>query len=355
MNASRKYNRVSSSSVETLLIRGEKRINKKDEDSAEISPNAKEMSQDLRKKLRALSSPTQENSPFSGLNTDLGEEPTLRMIRQILKAFGVDIKEVPKPSKDSTPQQNNDIHGMVASISAANDDSEPFIAGDNTWTRSVHISNFVAETENTFFSTTGLVKTEDGREIAFNVDVEMSRSFMSSTEIYYKQKTSIPMIDPLVVNLAPGVTSISDQKFFFDLDSDGTEEELNELSAGSAFLALDKNGDGEINNGKELFGTQTGDGFAELAAYDDDKNGWIDENDDIFKKLRLYTKDSNGNTKLIDLSESGIGAIHLGSASTEFSLNESLTNKTNAQIRKTGIYLKENGSAGTIQHVDFAL
>ncbi|MDI6602302.1 MAG: hypothetical protein QME46_11105 [Thermoanaerobacteraceae bacterium] len=38
----------------------------------------------------------------------------------------------------------------------------------------------------------------------------------------------------------------------------------------------------------------TGNGFQELMQFDDDSNSWIDENDDIFDKLRIWTKDSDG-------------------------------------------------------------
>jgi hypothetical protein len=45
--------------------------------------------------------------------------------------------------------------------------------------------------------------------------------------------------------------------------------------------------DGRVNDGRELFGPRTGDGFAELAAYDDDGNNWIDENDGIHDNLSI--------------------------------------------------------------------
>ena len=38
------------------------------------------------------------------------------------------------------------------------------------------------------------------------------------------------------------ILAVSDQKFFFDLDCDGEEEEISSLQAGSGFLALDLNG-----------------------------------------------------------------------------------------------------------------
>ena len=92
---------------------------------------------------------------------------------------------------------------------------------------------------------------------------------------------------------------LSDQTFYFDLDADGEEEEISMLK-GSGYLALDKNEDGIINDGSELFGTGNGDGFADLARYDEDGNGWIDENDSIWSKLKIWCKDENGNDVMDD-------------------------------------------------------
>ena len=103
-----------------------------------------------------------------------------------------------------------------------------------------------------------------------------------------------------------------------------------------------------------MFGTKSGDGFADLAKYDEDGNGWIDENDRIFKRLKVWTKDKEGQDKLIDLKSADVGAIYLGSANTQFHLNDA-TNNTNAVIQKTGVFLRESGSAGTVQHVDLAV
>ncbi len=57
----------------------------------------------------------------------------------------------------------------------------------------------------------------------------------------------------------------------------------------------------------------------------------------------------------MDLKSADVGALYLGNASTEFSLNEMETNKTNGVIRSTGVYLKESGGVGTMQHVDLAV
>lgn len=218
-------------------------------------------------------------------------------------------------------------------------------------------SYYYAEQENTTFSTTGTVKTADGREIEFNLSMTMSRSFEEAYtgSVAFGAANSQPnLCDPLVINLNTTSANVTDQKFYFDLDADGKLDQISNLSAGSGFLALDKNGDGIMNNGQELFGTQSGDGFADLAAYDDDGNGWIDENDAIFDKLRIWTKDASGKDVLCAIGKAGIGAIYLGNTQTEFSLNSAKDNSTNALVRKTGIFLYENGGCGTIQHLDMA-
>ncbi|MDD6811069.1 MAG: hypothetical protein PUD93_04275 [Lachnospiraceae bacterium] len=210
-----------------------------------------------------------------------------------------------------------------------------------------------SESETTSFSTNGVVKTADGREITFGLELEMSRSFTQ----YYKENYSYTVseyADPLVINLDSNIAELSDQKFFFDLDCDGEKEEISTLKSGSGYLALDLNQDGVINDGGELFGAKSGNGFADLAKYDADGNGWIDENDSIWEKLLIWTKDEEGNDKQYHLSEAGVGAICLNSAETEYALNSGKDNHNNGVIRRTGIFLYENGNVGTLQHLDLA-
>ena len=222
-----------------------------------------------------------------------------------------------------------------------------------TWQRVTATSGFVSESESVAFASSGMVKTQDGRSIDFNIEVSMSRAFTSqintlTTQNYIKT-------DPLVINLDTDIGSVTDQKFLFDLDSDGDEEEISFAGKGSGFLALDKNGDGRIGDGSELFGTKSGDGFKDLAAFDEDGNGWIDENDSIYSKLKVWTKDEDGNDYLINLKDADVGAIYLDNADTQFSLKHG-NNRLNGEIKKTGIYLHEStGAAGTLNHVDLAV
>lgn len=209
------------------------------------------------------------------------------------------------------------------------------------------------EEEQTSFRTEGVVRTQDGREIKFNLDLTMSREFEQYYEEHYEQ-TVLEMTDPLVINLDGNITELSDQKFEFDIDHDGVMDTISQLGSGSGYLALDKNDDGVINDGSELFGTKSGNGFWDLAEYDEDGNGWIDENDEIWDKLLIWTKDEDGKDILYHLRDKGVGAICLKQVQTNFALNSLEDNQTKGQICQTGIFLYENGNVGTMQNIDVA-
>lgn len=205
------------------------------------------------------------------------------------------------------------------------------------------------EKEKTSFKSSGLIHTADGKEINFDISLSMSRSFYTETNLSIQTENRI---DPLIINFDGGAAELSSTKFSFDLDSDGKEDQISSLKSGSGFLSLDLNGDGVINNGGELFGPNSGNGFEDLAKYDSDHNNWIDENDDIFNKLRIWTKDEEGNDRLFALGEKGIGAIYLGNIGTEFSIKDS-ENKSMAGVKSSGIFVREDGTTGTVQQVDF--
>lgn len=211
---------------------------------------------------------------------------------------------------------------------------------------------YFEENQSMSFHTGGYVQCEDGRTIDFGLDVEMTASFTQ----YYKEEgiSAQAMCDPLVLNFEGNVAGLSDMKFKFDLDADGTEDEISTLAGGNGFLALDLNNDGRINDGSELFGTKSGNGFADLSQYDEDGNGFIDENDSVFDRLKIWIKDENGEDVLYNLKEKNVGAIYLGNVNTDFVMR-GMEGNVNGALRRSGAFLYEDGSgAGVISHLDIA-
>lgn len=402
MAGSSNYSRYQESKVTSILVRpgqleAVKKARKEQEDASGVDVSISEQSQSMLDELMAekeKSAKGQQNKELQaektkqvnmpGIRISSKDEQMLKTLKRILEmlnkirkkggfmASGLSLSELTSWSADFSESGSDSVSmrdgtllagknssfsmnqtGRMASVIDLRSAQSVRNGSGTQWVRHTETSSLVMEIESTTFSAQGIAKTADGREIRFGVDVSMSRGF--SGQMFSMTDEAVVLTDPLVINLENDNASVTDQKFYFDLDADGKEEEINQLGSGSGFLAYDKNGDGTINDGSELFGTKSGDGFADLAAYDQDGNGWIDENDDIFDKLKVWTKDAEGNDRLLNLKEANVGAIYLGSANTQMHLNNAYTNQTNAVIQKTGVFLKETGEAGTIQHVDLAV
>jgi hypothetical protein len=211
----------------------------------------------------------------------------------------------------------------------------------------------IEENEQTAVHAQGSVHTSDGKEISFDLDVAMTRSYREEVNESVRAGDGIKK-DPLVINFGGTAAQLQSKRFQFDLDGDGKAENVPMLAGGSGYLALDMNGNGKVDSGKELFGALSGNGFAELARYDGDQNGWIDGNDAVFDKIKVWTPDGNGGGALGSLKQNGVGALYLGNVASPFELKDGANRELGA-VRASSIYLSENGSAGTLQQIDLTV
>lgn len=279
--------------------------------------------------------PWQVGATEDGLNPlDDGLDSEMRIMKWVAEAFlGHKIRII-------TARPAN-CHGEAAAPSGQ---QQP------AWGINYRRTELYTEAENTSFAAEGWVETAAGQKIAFKLSLEMSREYSTSTQLALGAG-ELFQIDPLVINLRGGAAGLTDARFDFDLDADGDKESIPFVSSGSAVLVFDKNGDGIANDGSELFGPTTGDGFAELALLDSDGNGWIDEADEEWSQLHLWTKDAEGNDHMQTLLDAGVGAVYLGRVETQFSVRGE-GNAELGEVVSTGVYLKEDGQAGTVQQVN---
>jgi len=138
-------------------------------------------------------------------------------------------------------------------------------------------------------------------------------------------------ISPLVLDLDGDgyeLSPLGGSRIFFDLDANGFAEQTGWVAPDDGLLILDRDGDGRIASGAELFGEHTpvaggtaADGFAALAALDADGNGVVDGADPAFADLRVWRdldqdgrSDSGELEALEALGITGLDAIPGGGA-----------------------------------------
>lgn len=211
----------------------------------------------------------------------------------------------------------------------------------------------IEEYEKTGFQADGSITTADGKVIEFSLEHLMSREFYQETNLAVNLTTG-ELVDPLVLNLDASPLKLSDEKFEFDLNLDGQKDNISFVEGNRGFVAIDINQNGIIDDGSELFGAKTGDGFAELAQHDEDGNRFIDANDSVFQSLLLWQKDQQGNDKLTHLHSLGVGALYTGSTATPFEIKKP-NNELQGAVRASGIYVNENASIGLLQQVDLVV
>ncbi|MCP4217991.1 MAG: hypothetical protein GY765_25330 [bacterium] len=328
------------------IVNGERTTNNEEQqqsigDTVNFSPEA-------MSRFNKMSQIPSSMSSVDSMEAEGNLPPKLMMMRLLLERFfgiKIDIVDHAEDAKGENPKNANSETAAAGQPAPgeAGQAAQPGQAEPEGWgIRYIyHEQNY--EKESVRFAARGRVETEDGREIEFEAKLEMSKETMEEVLIDFRAGDAL--LDPLAINYDGKGVQLTEEKTELDLDMDGEKDNISTLQSGSGFLVLDKNQNGKVDDGSELFGPATNNGFLELANYDEDGNDWIDEKDAIFYDLKLWTKGEDGSDKLASIQNYDVGAIYLKNASTQFDLGE-------GELKDTGIYLKESGGVGFVQEVD---
>ena len=193
-------------------------------------------------------------------------------------------------------------------------------------------------------SFSGELQLKDGSNISFAFEFSIAVSWARFS--YTEQ----PLQDPLVVSLTGSPVQLTEQNMLFDLNSNGDKVKLPQLAAQQYYLAADRNQDRQVNNGAELFGPQTGQGFAELAKFDDNGNGFIDPGDDIWQYLYLWRP----NEQLLSMNDAKLGAFSISSAATPMPLLDKQQQKS-GEIQRSGLAFTDDAKPVLVQQIDLVV
>lgn len=175
----------------------------------------------------------------------------------------------------------------------------------------------------------------DGSTLAFRLD-------WSQTSVRIQQRDvrvalgDARLKDPLVLDLDGNGISFSGELARIDVDQDGRMDAVARPAGADRLVALDG----------AILGGRSGQAFRDLAALDGDGNGWIDAGDAAFDRLQLW--DGRGFTSF---AQGGVAAVATASVALPFAHRDG-DGGLQAQGRRGGVFLRDDGVAGAVAQVD---
>ena len=174
--------------------------------------------------------------------------------------------------------------------------------------------------------------------------------------------TAKKQASPLVIDLdGDGTveTNKENSTVHFDHDNNGFAESTGWVGKDDGLLVRDINGNGQIDNGTELFGNNSvlssgekaANGFEALADLDSNNDGVFNSSDTAWDDVKVW-KDSNGNGivdegELLTLTQAGVSGINLDYQ------DSTTTDENGNQHNQTGTFIKADGTTGSIHDVWF--
>lgn len=165
---------------------------------------------------------------------------------------------------------------------------------------------------------------------------------------------------PIILDLdGDGIETLALGSNYFDHDGDGLSERSGWVSPDDGLLVHDRNGDGLVSDGSELFGNSTvlqngqkaANGFQALAEYDDNGDGQVDAQDASFSSLKVW-RDLNGNGVSDQGELQGLAAAGVRSIATAYTNSPHVDANGHAH-KQQGTIVLADGTASTAADVWF--
>ena len=230
--------------------------------------------------------------------------------------------------------------GTVSDVPAAGGNLSQAVTQGVLSTLSVHVEQM----------TTQVTATDGAGTPIFSATLSTLRiDIQASVTAWQQPRQMAPASpqDPLALDLDGNGTIDLKRTRRFDLAGRGSAAEIPFVSGGDAFVALDRNGNGRIDDGTELFGDQHGaaNGFDELAKFDENRDGRIDAHDSVYTRLRLLGDfDADGVDEQKSLAEGGVTQVDLGYRTVSQALGPRATLAQAGQFWRGG----QQGLAGAL-------
>jgi len=275
----------------------------------------------------------------------------LFVMRRLLEATtGKEVKIIRakdlKPSEEATESLEDASPQAPAPTSAQTSSGPSPRAG---WGLELDIERQVVETQSSNFTAKGSIVTTDGKVIAFDATFAKQSTSINVEKVSLRAGDA-RMQDPLVLLYSGTQAELAESMTRFDLNADGRLEQLPAIANG-AYVVHDKNGNRQVDDGTELLGALSGDGFADLQALDDDKNGFVDTGDRQYENLYAWQPTGDGQGTLTRLSAAGVGALYATNVATPFDL-KAQNGVVQGRVRTTGIYVTEQGLVRPMEQID---
>ena len=312
----------------------------------------------------SISLPVKEaasNNNHTGNNTYKRPlSPEMGLIKLIIEGYFGEYLDLNKYDFDFSKIKEANSQQYLTGIGSTLNASSAMLTLDNQ----VFNENEQIKVEQFFSRSQSLSYQMQGEFIIDDKQLSLDYSFeLTSEQIRYNsfETQAGNLKDPILVQFGNQSLGHIEGEQDFDINNDNTLDALPIFSGDVGYLVYDQNANGRADNGSELFGPNSGNGFGELALLDDNKNGFIDKNDTGFEQLYLWQPsgqgqpDGNGQVdeqgQWLSLADAGIAAINLDAISTPYAFYDE-EDQIQAQLRQSSFAIGENGQGYGVHQID---